>query len=230
MRDATLPQVRCLEAWLAGSNGRHPEPSVAPADAPRALPADSDACHLVTELLRHLGEDPARPGLLGTPLRVMRSLHFLTTGYETDVERVINGAVFEVAYSEMVVVRDIELYSLCEHHLLPFFGRAHVAYIPDGRVLGLSKLGRIVDLFARRLQLQERLTTQIAEAVDETLAPLGVAVVIEASHLCLMMRGVQKQNSRTLTSSMRGMFLVDERTRAEFMDLIHGPNCDGGSQ
>src|SRR5262249_2794290 len=160
---------------------------------------------------------PSRAGLLGTPERVMRSLRFLTAGYEKDVAQIVNHAVFDEEYSEMVVVRDIELYSLCEHHLLPFFGRAHVAYIPNGRAVGLSKLARIVDLYARRLQVQERLTMEIAEAVDEVLAPLGVAAVIEASHVCLMMRGVQSRNSRTLTSSMRGIFLTDERTRLEFM-------------
>jgi GTP cyclohydrolase I len=180
---------------------------------------------LVEGILRYLGEDPGREGLQRTPERVVRSLQFLTAGYERDLGTVINGAVFAETYSEMVIVRDIEVYSLCEHHLLPFFGRAHVAYIPDGRVIGLSKLPRIVDMFARRLQVQERLTTQVADALDEALSPLGVAVVIEAAHLCMMMRGVQKQNSRTLTSSMRGVFLGDQRTRAEFMELIRLPSC-----
>jgi len=175
-------------------------------------------------MLRYLGEDPGREGLQRTPERVVRSLEFLTAGYEQNLSAVINGAVFAETYSEMVIVRDIEVYSLCEHHLLPFFGRAHVAYIPDGRVIGLSKLPRIVDIFARRLQVQERLTTQVADAVDEALSPLGVAVVIEAAHLCMMMRGVQKQNSQTLTSSMRGVFLSDQRTRAEFMELIRVPS------
>jgi len=175
-------------------------------------------------MLRYLGEDPGREGLQRTPERVVRSLEFLTAGYEQNLGAVINGAVFAETYSEMVIVRDIEVYSLCEHHLLPFFGRAHVAYIPDGRVIGLSKLPRIVDIFARRLQVQERLTTQVAGAVDEALSPLGVAVVIEAAHLCMMMRGVQKQNSQTLTSSMRGVFLSDQRTRAEFIELIRVPS------
>lgn len=195
----------------------------ASATAPRTI----EAGHSVERLLHFLGEDPTREGLRGTPLRVARSLQFLTSGYEQDLADVVNGAIFAEAYSEMVVVRDIEVYSLCEHHLLPFFGRAHVAYIPDGSVIGLSKLPRIVELFARRLQVQERLTTQVAEAIDGVLAPLGVAVVIEASHLCMMMRGVQKQNSQTVTSSMRGVFLSDQRTRAEFMELIHSPGGDG---
>jgi GTP cyclohydrolase IA len=183
-----------------------------------------EAGHLVEGLLRYVGEDPGREGLQRTPERVAKSLQFLTAGYEQDVASVINGAVFAQTYSEMVIVRDIEVYSLCEHHLLPFFGRAHVAYIPDGRIIGLSKVPRIVDIFARRLQVQERLTTQVAGALDEALSPLGVAVVIEAAHLCMMMRGVQKQNSSTLTSSMRGVFLYDQRTRAELMELIHAPN------
>ena len=181
-----------------------------------------EAAHLVHQLLRFLGEDPRREGLVDTPGRVVRALEFLTQGYEEDLEDVVNGAVFAEPASEMVIVRGIEVYSLCEHHLLPFFGRAHVAYVPDGRVIGLSKLARIVDLYGRRLQVQERLTTQIAEAVESVLAPLGVAVVIEASHLCMMMRGVNKQHSETLTSSMRGIFLTDDRTRAEFMQLIRG--------
>lgn len=192
-------------------------------DGARGLgPRETEAAHLVQQLLRFMGEDPRREGLLDTPGRVVRSLQFLTAGYEEDLDSIVNGAVFAEAASEMVIVRDIELYSLCEHHLLPFFGRAHVAYVPDGRVIGLSKLARIVDLYARRLQVQERLTTQICEAIDSVLAPLGVAVVIEASHLCMMMRGVQKQHSETLSSSMRGVFLRDERTRAEFMQLIRG--------
>jgi GTP cyclohydrolase I len=182
-----------------------------------------EAGHLVEGLLRYLGEDPGREGLQRTPERVVESLQFLTAGYEQDLAGVINDAVFAEAYSEMVVVRDIEVYSLCEHHLLPFFGRAHVGYVPDGRLIGLSKLPRIVDIFARRLQIQERLTTQVADALDEALSPLGVAVVIEAAHFCMMMRGVQKQNSQMLTSSMRGVFLSDQGTRAEFVKLIHAP-------
>ena len=191
--------------------------------APETLqPRQIEAAHLVHQLLRFLGEDPRREGLVDTPARVVRALEFLTQGYEEDLDDVVNGAVFAEEASEMVIVRGIEVYSLCEHHLLPFFGRAHVAYVPDGRVIGLSKLARIVELYGRRLQVQERLTTQIAEAVEHVLAPLGVAVVIEASHLCMMMRGVNKQHSDTLTSSMRGIFLSDDRTRAEFMQLIRG--------
>jgi GTP cyclohydrolase IA len=174
----------------------------------------------VADLLVRLGEDTQREGLLRTPQRVAESLRFLTAGYEQSVDDVVGGAVFAEPYSEMVLVKDIEVFSLCEHHLLPFFGKAHVAYVPDGRVVGLSKLPRIVEVFARRLQVQERLTTQIAEAIDDALQPLGVAVVIEAAHLCMMMRGIQKQNSQTVTSCMRGVFMRDERTRAEFMDLL----------
>jgi GTP cyclohydrolase I len=187
------------------------------------VPVDeAGAPALIENLLRRLGEDPGREGLLRTPERVARSLAFLTSGYGQDVHGVLNGAVFEERYSDMVVVRDIELYSLCEHHLLPFHGRAHVAYVPDGRVVGLSTLPRLVDVFARRLQVQERLTTQIADALDEVLAPRGVGVIVEASHLCMMMRGVGKQNSRTITSTMRGAFLSDPRTRAEFLALAGG--------
>ncbi len=214
---------------LATENGTERRCDVSPAReatsgvavaATAAEPRRIEVGHLVERLLRFLGEDPTREGLSSTPLRVARSLEFLTAGYEQDLAGVVNGAVIAQAYSEMVVVRDIEVYSLCEHHLLPFFGRAHVAYIPDGRIIGLSKLPRIVDLFARRLQVQERLTTEIAEALDIAISPLGVGVVVEAAHLCMMMRGIQKQNSRTITSSMRGVFLSDPRTRGEFMDLI----------
>jgi GTP cyclohydrolase I len=182
----------------------------------------ADAPLLIENLLWRLGEDPTRDGLARTPERVARTLAFLTGGYAQDVHEVLNGAVFEEPYSDMVVVRDIELYSLCEHHMLPFHGRAHVAYVPDGRVVGLSKLPRLVDVFARRLQIQERLTTQIADALEQVLEPRGVGVVIEASHLCMMMRGVEKQNSRTITSTMRGVFLSDPRTRAEFLALAGG--------
>lgn len=185
-------------------------------------PVPARGPQLVTRLLEALGEDPAREGLEKTPERVWQSLSYLTDGYGREVAEVIAGALFEEEYDEMVVVRDIELYSLCEHHLLPFFGRAHVAYVPDGRIVGLSKLPRVVDLFSRRLQVQERLTTQIADALDEILRPKGVGVVVEASHLCMMMRGVQKQNSATVTSAMRGIFKTDPRTRSEFLDLC-GP-------
>jgi GTP cyclohydrolase IA len=198
---------------LAAYREQHPrrEPSLAVGDP---------LAHDVADILAQLGEDTTREGLVRTPLRVADSLRFLTSGYAQSVDDVINGAVFAEPYSEMVLVKDIEVYSLCEHHMLPFFGKAHVAYVPDGRVVGLSKLPRIVDVFARRLQVQERLTTQIAEALDDALQPLGVAVVIEAAHLCMMMRGIQKQNSQTLTSTMRGVFMSDERTRNEFMELL----------
>jgi GTP cyclohydrolase I len=195
-------------------------------DSPCVLPevglAGADTAELVAALLCRVGEDLTREGLRHTPERVANSLEFLTSGYSADLNDVVNGAVFAEDYSEMVLVKDIEVYSLCEHHLLPFFGKAHVAYVPDGRIIGLSKLPRLVDVFARRLQVQERLTMDIAEAVDEVLAPAGVGVIIEAVHLCMMMRGVQQQNSRTVTSSMRGVFLGDPRTRDEFLSLVHG--------
>ena len=174
----------------------------------------------VAGTLADLGEDLSRPGLVHTPDRVARSLRFLTDGYDKSVAEVINGAVFAEPYNEMVAVTDIELYSLCEHHLLPFFGRAHIAYIPNGHIVGISKLPRVVDVFAHRLQVQERLTTQIAEAIEQAIEPAGVGVVIEASHLCMMMRGVQKQNSKTVTSCMLGAFREDEKTRSEFLQLI----------
>jgi len=178
---------------------------------------------LVRELLLRLGEDPTREGLLKTPKRVAESLRYLTAGCAKNPKSILNDAVFTHEADEMVIVRDIELYSMCEHHMLPFFGRAHVAYLPNGKIIGLSKIPRIVDCFARRLQVQERLTMQIAEALEEILAPQGVGVVIEASHLCMMMRGVEKQNSRTVTSCMRGRFRRDARTRQEFMDILKRP-------
>ncbi|MFW6205606.1 MAG: GTP cyclohydrolase I FolE [Gemmatimonadota bacterium] len=174
---------------------------------------------LVREMLDRLGEDPAREGLRETPHRVAESLQFLTRGYEQTVDDAIGGAIFNEDHHNMVVVKDIELYSMCEHHMLPFFGKIHVAYIPNGRILGLSKVPRVVDVFARRLQVQERLTEQVAEAIMSTLEPEGVAVVCEAYHLCMMMRGVQKQNSKTITSAMKGVFLDDLRTREEFLRL-----------
>ena len=177
---------------------------------------------LVRRQLELLGEDPDREGLKRTPHRVATSLAWLTRGYEMDVEHVVNGALFDAdGASNMVMVRDIELYSLCEHHLLPFYGRAHIAYIPKGRIVGLSKLPRLVEVFARRLQVQERLTEQIASAVDDVLKPQGVGVVIEAYHLCMMMRGVEKQNSKTITSALRGLFRSDPRTREEFLTLAY---------
>ena len=192
----------------------------APLLDPRSARARQALAAGVEDMLRLIGEDPGREGLVRTPLRVADSLRFLTEGYAQSLEDVVGGAVFAEQYEEMVLVKDIELYSLCEHHLLPFFGKAHVAYLPNGHIVGLSKLARIVDIFARRLQVQERLTTQIAEAIDEVLQPHGVAVVIEAAHLCMMMRGIQKQNSQTLTSCMLGSFRDDEKSRAEFLELI----------
>jgi GTP cyclohydrolase I len=171
-------------------------------------------------LLAEVGEDPTREGLRETPRRVEQSLRFLTSGYTADLDAIINGAMFTVEYNEMVIVRDIDFYSLCEHHLLPFFGKCHVAYIPDGKVIGLSKIPRLVDVFARRLQVQERLTSQIAETLRDRMRPLGVAVVMEATHLCMAMRGVSKQNSVTTTSAMLGVFHADARTRHEFLELI----------
>ena len=174
----------------------------------------------VRAFLRELGDDPTREGLLRTPHRVARSLRFLTSGYHQDVDKVLNGALYSVAYDEMVIVKDIEIFSLCEHHLLPFFGRCHVAYIPTDKVIGLSKIPRLVDVFARRLQVQERLTTQIAETIMEKIKPLGVGVVIEAKHLCMIMRGVEKQNSVAVTSAMLGVFRDEIETRQEFLSLV----------
>jgi GTP cyclohydrolase I len=174
---------------------------------------------LVRQQLELLGEDPARDGLARTPQRVAKSLHWLTRGYAMNVESVVGDAVFEEEHESMVMVRDIELYSLCEHHMLPFFGKAHIAYIPDGRIVGLSKLPRIVEVFSRRLQVQERLTEQVAQAIEDVLQPRGVGVVIEAVHLCMMMRGVEKQNSRTITSALRGQFRDCPMTRDEFLRL-----------
>ena len=175
---------------------------------------------IIRRLLAELGEDPDREGLRGTPRRVEQSLRALTSGYTADVDAVVNGALFSVEYNEMVIVRDIDFYSLCEHHLLPFYGKCHIAYIPDGKVIGLSKIPRVVEVFARRLQVQERLTSQIAETLRDRVNPLGVAVVMEATHLCMAMRGVQKQNSVTTTSAMLGVFHSDARTRHEFLELI----------
>src|SRR6187399_2252512 len=179
---------------------------------------------LVQEQLALVGEDPGREGLLRTPERVAKAMAFLTRGYQLRVEDVVGEGIFAEEHRNMVMVRDIELYSLCEHHMLPFFGRAHVAYIPDGRIVGLSKLPRIVDVFARRLQVQERLTDQVASAIDDVLAPRGVGVVIEAYHMCMMMRGVEKQNSRTITSALRGVFRDDGKTRDEFLHLAYAPS------
>ena len=175
---------------------------------------------IVYSLLKELGEDPGRDGLIKTPDRVARAMRFFTQGYDANPVEILNGALFDVDYDEMVLVRDIDFYSLCEHHMVPFFGRVHVGYIPNGKVLGLSKIPRLVDMLCRRLQVQERLTMQIASTLQELLNPLGVGVVIEAKHLCMMMRGVQKQNSFAITSSLRGVFSDDPKTRSEFMELM----------
>ncbi|MEE8549724.1 MAG: GTP cyclohydrolase I FolE [Gemmatimonadota bacterium] len=186
--------------------------------------AASDEAPSLQDLIRAqlglLGEDPDRPGLIRTPERVESSLRWLCRGYEMTVEDVLGDGIFESDSDQMVIVKDIEMYSLCEHHLLPFFGKAHIAYVPDGRIVGFSKLPRIVEVFARRLQVQERLTDQIANAIQTVLEPNGVGVVIEASHLCMMMRGVEKQSSKTITSAVRGVFLSDQRTRDEFLRLV----------
>jgi GTP cyclohydrolase IA len=174
----------------------------------------------IRSILTKIGEDPTRDGLLNTPRRVDRSFRFLTSGYRMSADELLNGALFDVAYDEMVIVRDIETFSLCEHHLLPFFGKCHVGYIPNGRVIGLSKIPRLVDMYARRLQVQERLTMQIAETINEKIRPRGVAVVIEAQHLCMIMRGVEKQHSIAVTSSMIGAFKDNQNTRNEFLNLV----------
>jgi GTP cyclohydrolase I len=186
---------------------------------------------LIRQLLAAMGENPAREGLLDTPKRVEKALAFLTSGYRADVDTVLNDALFTVDYNEMVIVKDIDFYSLCEHHLLPFFGRCHIAYIPNGKVIGLSKIPRLVEIFARRLQIQERMTSEIAETIRAKIKPLGVAVVLEATHLCMAMRGVEKQNSFAITSAMLGGFQNDARTRMEFLELIRRPDLQSrGSQ
>ena len=190
--------------------------------ATRSTPFRNEVHHI----LGALGEDPDRPGLAKTPERVEQALRWLTRGYDLSVMDAVGDALFEEKHSSMILVRDIELYSLCEHHILPFFGRAHVAYVPNGRIVGLSKLPRIVEVFARRLQVQERLTDEIADAIMDVLQPHGVGVLIEATHLCMAMRGVEKQNSRTVTSSVRGIFRSDIRTREEFLRLVHGRSSD----
>jgi GTP cyclohydrolase I len=175
---------------------------------------------LYAEMIRRLGEDPTRDGLLHTPERMEKSMTFLTRGYQQTVEEALHGALFEVNYDEMVIVKDIEFYSLCEHHLLPFYGKAHLAYVPSGKVIGLSKTARVVDIFARRLQVQERLTSDIADAIESAINPQGVGVILEAQHLCMMMRGVEKQHSHTVTSAMRGVFKTQLQTRNEFLSLV----------
>jgi len=186
----------------------------------QAFPYNRAMQDLIRQLLAELGEDPSREGLIDTPKRVEKALKFLTSGYDAKIDEVLNGALFTVDYNEMVIVKDIDFYSLCEHHLLPFFGKCHVAYIPTTKVIGLSKIPRLVDVFSRRLQVQERLTSQIANTILETIKPMGVAVVIEATHLCMAMRGVEKQNSFAVTSAMLGTFHTDPRTRSEFLELI----------
>ena len=196
-----------------------------PGEIAQADIADADKLEfetLVRRQLAFLGEDPDREGLQRTPERVANSMMWLTRGYGQSVEDVVGNAVFEEVHESMVMVRDIELYSMCEHHMLPFFGKAHIAYIPDGKIVGLSKLPRIVEIFARRLQVQERLTEQVAQAIEDVLHPRGVGVVIEAVHLCMMMRGVEKQSSKTITSALRGTFRSDPRTREEFLSLARG--------
>lgn len=213
--------ARPLRARLDGADDPFDDVTVAgDGDGNRTLEFENT----VRRQLEMLGEDPSRNGLAKTPSRVAKSLTWLTRGYQMDVQDVVGDAVFEEEHSSMVMVRDIELYSMCEHHMLPFFGKAHIAYIPHGRIIGLSKLPRIVEVFSRRLQVQERLTEQIAAAIQDVLQPDGVGVVIEAYHLCMMMRGVEKQNSITITSALRGAFFDDAKTRDEFLRLAHSPS------
>ncbi|MDA2938127.1 GTP cyclohydrolase I FolE [Acidobacteria bacterium AH-259-A15] len=175
---------------------------------------------LIKGILEELEENPKRQGLVHTPARVAQTFRFLTKGYQENIEEILNGALFEVSYDEMVIIKDIEVYSLCEHHLLPFFGKCHVGYVPSNKIIGLSKIPRLVDMFARRLQVQERLTQQIADTIQEQINPKGVGVIIEAHHLCMMMRGVEKQNTQMITSTMLGKFRQDQRSRMEFLDLV----------
>lgn len=191
-----------------------------------AKPATGAIADHMRHVLEELGEDPKREGLVRTPERSEKAMRFLTSGYEMDLDKIVNGALFSVKYDEMVVVKDIEFFSLCEHHLLPFYGKAHIAYIPNGKVIGLSKLPRIVDMFARRLQVQERLTQEIAETVQSVLDPQGVAVVLEARHFCMMMRGVEKQHSSTMSSAMLGAFRNQKETRDEFLSLLRTRSTD----
>lgn len=188
---------------------------------PRTEAGQETITELMRKILTQIGEDPGREGLEGTPARYEKALRFLTSGYAQDAAKILNGAMFSVCYDEMVVVKDIELFSLCEHHLLPFFGKCHVAYIPTQKVVGLSKIARVVNMYARRLQIQERLTSQIAKSIQEHISPEGVGVVIEARHLCMVMRGVEKQHSQAVTSAMLGCFKDNRQTRDEFLSLIH---------
>ena len=222
----SIPTIDCIthpgEPTVPGpaapTDSRIAHTASVPPPSPALAEATTEDLH--RELLRRIGEDPARDGLLGTPTRVARSMAHLTRGYAQTVDEVLHGALFDVDYDEMVIVKDIEFYSLCEHHLLPFFGKAHIAYIPQGKVVGLSKVARLVDVFARRLQVQERLTRQIADAIIDAIHPQGVAVILEAQHLCMMMRGVEKQSSVTTTSAMLGVFKTQLQTRNEFLSLI----------
>jgi GTP cyclohydrolase I len=211
-----MPTNTAVETFVPTTNGNGNGHS--PAEGTRL--AEASVQQIYAELLTRIGEDPLRDGLLSTPRRMEKSMAFLTRGYSQTVEQVLHDALFDVDYDEMVIVKDIEFYSLCEHHLLPFYGRAHIAYIPNGKVVGLSKIPRIVDVFARRLQVQERLTQQIAEAIEDAIHPQGVGVVLEAQHLCMMMRGVQKQESATVTSAMLGAFKTQPQTRTEFLTLV----------
>lgn len=212
------PEVAALEA----AEARPPREAAPNPEEKTARPSQEKAEAIYRDMLAFVGEDPNREGLLRTPHRVVESLKFLTKGYDQSVEALLNGAIFHEDYDNMVVVKDIEFYSLCEHHLLPFYGKVHVAYIPNGKIVGLSKIPRLVDMFARRLQVQERLTKQIAEALEEALTPRGVAVVVEGAHLCMLMRGVQKQGATMVTSHVMGAFRTDRATRSEFMALVKG--------
>ncbi|MBP6772297.1 MAG: GTP cyclohydrolase I FolE [Gemmatimonadaceae bacterium] len=221
-----MPNTKETKGVIRGiSAARTAAATLAALDPDELMIADERVTEFETVIRRQLeliGEDPNREGLLKTPSRVAKSMAWLTRGYELNAKEVIGDALFAEAHENMVMVRDIEMYSMCEHHMLPFFGKVHIAYIPNGKIVGLSKLPRVVEVFARRLQVQERLGEQIANAIDEVLQPRGVGVVIEAVHLCMMMRGVEKQSSRTITSSLRGLFRDDAKTRSEFLRLAHG--------
>ena len=214
-----LSQSELLE--LKALEARPPREAAPHTENPIARPSQEKAEAIYREMLAFVGEDPSREGLLRTPHRVVEALKSLTSGYEQTVPALLNGAIFHEDYDDMVVVKDIEFYSLCEHHMLPFYGKVHAAYIPNGKIVGLSKIPRLVDMFARRLQVQERLTIQIAEALEEALQPKGVAVVVEGAHLCMLMRGVQKQSASMVTSHVMGVFRTDRATRQEFMALIN---------
>lgn len=214
-------------AALDSLEAKPPREAVSSPGKAIARPSQEKAEAIYREMLAFAGEDPTREGLLRTPKRAVDALKFLTQGYDQSVQTLLNGAIFHEDYDDMVVVKDIEFYSLCEHHMLPFYGKVHVAYIPDGKIVGLSKIPRLVDMFARRLQVQERLTTQIAEALEEALVPKGVAVVVEGAHMCMLMRGVQKQSASMMTSHVMGVFRSDRATRQEFMSLVTGSGSKG---